>query len=153
MANPTAQKPGNTTSNTNSTPSPAPTPAPVDSPVEDTSPENEAPVGRVVDSIPPTDRNGHWVQESRWFMDNPHKIKVYENVSQTSASYLRGKFGLDAQARNTRKVPATNQDGSPKMKDGKRVMSSRVDLYVRYIPERAEEIKAAAKSKAGGKKD
>jgi hypothetical protein len=141
----------NTTSAPTSAKNPAPpsnsekaanTPAP--QPAPDTSNHDEErslPEGKVVTSIPPTNRNGVWVTEYEWFEQNPRKIKMYEGVSQTTASYLRGKFGLDAQARNTRKVP--KQGGEPGQ------TSVIVDLYVRLIPEKVEEIKAAAKSKAG----
>lgn len=97
--------------------------------------------GKLVDGIPETTRSGFWATEYQWFVDNPHvpgdpskvNTKLYENRSQTTASYLRAEYGLDAHNRNT--------------KDGK------ADLYVRYIPEKAEEIKAGASSKSSKAKN
>lgn len=87
--------------------------------------------GEVVDSIPESTRRGFWADEFDWFVENPGKIKRYNDVSQTTASYLRKEYGLDAHNRDTRKGRAT--------------------LYVTYNPSKVEEIKAGAKKGKGDK--
>lgn len=88
----------------------------------DESPERTSPnAGVVVDEIPSSSRQGFWATEFEWFTENPNKVKKYEGISPTTASYLRTTYGLDAHSRNTR--------------------DKRCDLYVKYDPETAQSIK------------
>jgi hypothetical protein len=88
--------------------------------------------GTVVEAIPESTRRGFWADEFDWFQDHPGLIKRYDDTSQTTASYLRKEYGLDAHNRNTRQGRAT--------------------LYVTYDPSKVAEIKAgASKGKGNGK--
>lgn len=90
--------------------------------------------GVVVDEIPTSSRQGFWATENEWFQANPGVVKKYEGVSPTTASYLRTEYGLEAHSRNTR--------------------GKRCDLYVKYDPATADEIKnrpkRARKAKGAG---
>lgn len=77
--------------------------------------------GVVVDEIPTSSRQGFWATEFEWFKANANKVKKYEGISPTTASYLRTTYGLDAHSRNTR--------------------DKRCDLYVKYDPATAQGIK------------
>lgn len=89
------------------------------------APSAEAPkvpkAGTVVTEIPGSSRQGFWATEFEWFKANPNVVKKYEDISPTTASYLRSTYGLDAHSRNTR--------------------GKRCDLYVTYNPDTAEAIK------------
>lgn len=84
------------------------------------------PQGRIVGDIPVSRKSSTWDIEFEWFKQNPGIIKEYLAVSQTTPSYLRGRYGLDAKGRNTN------------------METKRVDMYVRWLPEKAEEIKTGA---------
>jgi hypothetical protein len=87
------------------------------------------PLGEV-DEIPARQRKGFWAQQfESTFKPNPGKKFGFGNVSPTTASNLRSKYGLDAVTRNT------HENG-----DGKVV----ADLYVVWDPTRAEAIKREA---------
>lgn len=77
--------------------------------------------GVVVTEIPGSSRQGFWATEFEWFKANPNVVKKYEDISPTTASYLRSTYGLDAHSRNTR--------------------GKRCDLYVKYDPATADAIK------------
>lgn len=84
--------------------------------------ERSAPkAGVVVTEIPGSSRQGFWATEFEWFKANPGVIRKYEDISPTTASYLRSTYGLDAVTRNTR--------------------GKRGDLYVQYDPATADAIK------------
>lgn len=87
------------------------------------------PKGRIVSEIPPSRKSSTWDLEYEWFKQNPGTIKEYLDVSQTTPSYLRQRYGLDAKGRNTN------------------METKRVDMYVTYRPELADEIKAKAAGK------
>lgn len=83
--------------------------------------ERSAPkAGVVVTEIPGSSRQGFWATEFEWFKANPGVIRKYEDISPTTASYLRSTYGLDAVTRNTR--------------------GKRGDLYVQYDPATADTI-------------
>lgn len=89
------------------------------------APRREPKLVGTTDEIPPSQRNGFWVNEVKKFMAQPGKVFTYTDVSPTTASTLRKDHGLDAQSR-------TEQgEGGEK----------RIVLYVRYVPERVDEIK------------
>lgn len=83
------------------------------------------------DTIPPSQRNGFWVNEVQKIRtaepgaDGKPKVFVYRDVSPTTASTLRKDHGLDAHSR-------TEGDGDDKV----------TVLYVRYLPDEVENIKA-----------
>ncbi len=87
--------------------------------------QRQLPHGQIVNEIPASRKTSTWDIEFEWFQQNPGSIKLYEDVSQTTPSYLRNRYGLDAKGRNTR--------------------NKRVDMYVTFFPERADAIKAKAK--------
>lgn len=90
---------------------------------------------QLVDSFegdfPTTNKGGFWKSEATKIMADPGKIFTYKDVSSTAASYLRKELGLDAVTRTKDKV---------------------VYLYVRYVPERVDEIKAEVKRRAESRK-
>jgi hypothetical protein len=77
------------------------------------------------DTIPPSQRNGFWVNEVAKIVKEPGRVFVYRDVSPTTASTLRKDHGLDAHSR-TEDV------------DGEKA----VVLYVRYLEDQVEAIKA-----------
>lgn len=85
------------------------------------------PQGQIVTEVPPSMKTSTWDVEFEWFKQNPGTIKKYDDISQTTPSYLRSRYGLDAKGRNTR--------------------NKRVTMYVVYYPEKAEEIKIKAMGK------
>lgn len=87
------------------------------------------PLGEVAE-IPQRQRKGFWAQQfESTFKPNPGKTYGFSNVSPTTASNLRAKYGLDAVTRNTHENA-----------DGKTV----ADLYVIWDPARADAIKREA---------
>lgn len=85
------------------------------------APRTTPTAGEVVTEIPSSSRKGFWATEFEWFQAHPGVIRKYESVSPTTASYLRSEYGLEAHSRNAK--------------------DKRCDLYVKYDPATAEEIK------------
>lgn len=104
---------------------------------EASAPRTAPKEGVEVAEIPGSSRQGFWATEFEWFKANPGKIRKYEGISPTTASYLRTEYGLEAHSRNTR--------------------NKRCDLYVKYDPATAEALKnrpkqvRKAKAPAAGK--
>lgn len=92
-----------------------------EAPTNDRAPRTTPKPGAVVTEIPSSSRQGFWATEFAWFKDNPGVVKKYEDISPTTASYLRSEYGLDAHSRNTQ--------------------GKRCDLYVQYDPATADAIK------------
>jgi hypothetical protein len=69
-------------------------------------------VGKV-DGIPKTSKNGYWTTEIEALRKSPGETYQYADVSQTTASYLRKTYGVEAATRNNTK-------------------EGRADLYVKY---------------------
>lgn len=63
-------------------------------------------VGKVTE-IPTSSRKGYWATEVEEFKRNPGESYQYDNVSQTTASYLKQTYGLVATTRNNREGRAT----------------------------------------------
>lgn len=81
--------------------------------------------------IPPSQRNGFWVNEVEKIKAEPNKTFVYEDVSPTTASNLRKHYGLNAHTRT---------------KDGVSV------LHVKYQAELVDQIKAEVAERGNKRK-
>lgn len=58
-------------------------------------------VGKV-DGVPKTSKNGFWTAEIETLRKDPGSTYQYGDVSQTTGSYLRKTYGVDAATRNNR---------------------------------------------------
>lgn len=76
---------------------------------------------KMVDSyegdIPPSQRNGFWVNEVEKIKQEPGRVFVYEDVSPTTASTLRKTYGLNAHTRTRDGVSTLHVTFDPNLVD------------------------------------
>lgn len=141
--NATTEKPANPAPNGAATPEP--TPASDVTPARTGKPSRSPAPVKATD-IPAAQRGGDWLEDVAFLKSNPGQYFVYEAVGASTVTYLRTTFGLDAKGRNTRTVDANGN----KVKAGEKGRKV-VDIYVAYVPDLVEDIKAGRIGRQRGK--
>lgn len=126
----------------------------------------------VVKDIPTRSRNGEWTPMAEQWKASPGEKFGYSDAAPSQASYLKGRYGVETQTRNTHFIDddgefvsnddayKVDNDGNYLLNDkGKRIKRDDVtqvcDLYVVYDPATAQaniDAANAAKVKAAAKK-
>lgn len=130
VANSTPESPAANPSPTTPAPNGAAEPSPARKP-------SRAPVPVSKSDIPPAQRGGDWLEDVAFLKAHPGEYFVFECVGASTVTYLRKTFGLDAKGRHTRTVDEAGNK-VPAGQPGRKV----VDIYVGYVPEMVEDIKA-----------
>jgi hypothetical protein len=133
---PASDKPATPAPNGAVPPSPESTPDVTPAPARSGKP-TRSPVPVKASEIPAAQRGGDWLDDVEFLKQHPGEYFVFEAVGASTVTYLRSTFGLDAKGRNTRTVDANGN----KVKAGEKGRKV-VDIYVAYVPDMVDDIKA-----------